>query len=107
MEGWKWEDPPRPKTATDERSPNPEPKTPNSKPGTGFHHRGTEQRSPQPNRARARARSAVASTGPGLCVRFVPPALSAAGLAEMRFVRHLLGPRWVGRASRRAGFQAV
>src|SRR5215475_16008807 len=54
-----------------------------------------------------RARSAVASTGPGLSVRFVPPALSAAGLAEMRFVRHLPGRRWVGRASRRASFQAV
>jgi hypothetical protein len=26
--GWEWEDPPRPKTATDEGSPNPEPKTP-------------------------------------------------------------------------------
>src|SRR5262249_23581268 len=53
-----------------------------------------------------RARSAVASTGPGLCVRFVPPALSATGLTEMRFVRHLLARRWVGRASRRASFQA-
>ena len=66
---------------------------------------------PQPNRPRARrrarARSAVASTGPGLSVRFVPPALSAGGLAEMRFVRHLLARRWVGRASRRASFQAV
>jgi hypothetical protein len=48
----------------------------------------------------------VASTGPGLSVCFVPPALSAAGLAEMRLVRHLLARRWVGRASRRASFQA-
>jgi hypothetical protein len=66
---------------------------------------------PQPNRPRARrrarARSAVASTGRGLCVRFVPLALSAADLAEMRFVRHLLARQWVGRASRRACFQAV
>src|SRR6516165_4264871 len=40
-------------------------------------------------------------------VRFVPPAWSAAGLAEMRFVRQFLARRWVGRASRRASFQAV
>jgi hypothetical protein len=90
-----------------------------------IHHRGAERRSgstelaevarpsdstelvevsrrgPQPNRPRARTRSAAASTGPGLCVRFVPLALSAAGLAEMRFVRHLLARRWVGQGLRR------
>ena len=58
----------------------------------GIHHRSAEQRNvrpssrrgPQPkDRARARARSAVASTGPGLCVRFVPNALSGAGFAEL------------------------
>jgi len=41
-------------------------------------------------RRRPRARSVAASTRSGLCVRFVPPALSAAGLEEMRFVRRLL-----------------
>jgi len=84
---------------------------PNSEPRRGF---TTEaQRSGAFDRTHAEVRNQivlvlearVASTGRGLSVRFVPPALSTAGLAEMRFVRHLLARRWVGEPPGEPGFK--
>ena len=104
----------------DDSVPNPELRTSNPKPRRGF---TTEAQSGVAfDRAHAEVRNQSSSSCSSSCscskrgginwTGFVCPfrsacALSAAGLAEMRFVRQFLARRWVGRASRRASFQAV